>query len=201
VPGQAVAVGPQQVTLGSYAGTVTCDPANTHTMVMTLTVPASGFLYVNLHLEYGLKHTGNYTPNSDGDALDCAKVKAGQLVELVPNLCVYRFLSALNGASEAYGWDAVQNVNTFKKNPGVGGLVRSAVSADPVIGATVTLRNPANQVIGLALSDEDGFYMINYKHTGRAVTYTVTARAGTWTQTIPVTLKANGYVHLDFDVP
>jgi hypothetical protein len=117
---------------------------------------------------------------------------------LIPDGKDYTF-SVSNGQSNS---TTVESFNVFKKNPGVGGMSRKNTTENPVPGSTVKLFNPSGQQVGSSVSDEDGYYQIDYKHTGKAATYTVKmVPPGGSQQTKSVALKANGYVQVDFTVP
>ena len=77
---------------------------------VTLTVPASGVVYLAVQVGYGLKGSCGYTKNAAGDAVDCA---TGMKV-LIPNCGRYTFLvgGALSGNT------SIQNYNVFKRNGG-----------------------------------------------------------------------------------
>jgi hypothetical protein len=87
-------------------------------------------------------------------------------------------------------------LNTFKKNPGVGGLALTNLEG-PMPHQNFILYNPSGVPVNRGVySDEDGWYFISYKHTGKAATYTVE-----WTDTGQrknVLLKANGMAQVDF---
>ena len=75
---------------------------------------------------------------------------------------------------------------------------------DPVPGAAVTLANARHVAVGSGVTDEDGFYMIPYKYTGKAATFYVsiaTPPPAVYTATQPIKLKSNAFVRLDFLVP
>jgi len=191
VPGNAFFVSPQQVKLSSYGK----PPAASTTVPVTLTVPASGVVYLAIHLDYGLKGQSGYSKNVSDDAVDCA---TGKL--LVPNHGTYGFSVA--GAQS--GSTSIQNYNAFKRIPGVAGLVLHNGTSAPLPGAAVTLANAKGVPVGVGVTDEDGFYMIAYKHTGKAATYYVsvaTPPPGLYTQTKVTKLKANAFVRLDFWAP
>jgi len=48
------------------------------------------------------------------------------------------------------------------------------------------------------ISDQDGYYMIVYKHKGKAATYTVKLAGTGCTQTKSALLKGNGYDEVNF---
>jgi hypothetical protein len=190
-PGNGIPVtiigGAVPITLASYGGN------STYSLTVKVTVPASGLVYVNLHLDYGLKGTGGFTKNSTDDAVNCANTAQ----VLIPNGGAYAF----SVSGDQTGSDSICNINVFKRNPGVAGLALTTLSRNPVPGATVTLRNAQNVQVGSAASDLDGFHQINYKHTGKAANYTARIVIGNFTQTKTVTLKANGFFQVDWDVP
>lgn len=191
-PGNEFSSSSQLVKLSTYGK----SPAASTTIPVTLTVPASGVVYLVMHLDYGLKGTTGYTQNFFADAVDCA---TGTKV-LVPNHGTYAFsvAGAQNGAN------SIQNINAFKKIPGVAGLVLHSGTMNPVEGATVTLANASRVAVGSDVTDEDGFYMIPYKHTGKAATYyvsLVTLPLEGFSDRKTITLKANAFVRQDFLVP
>ncbi len=53
--------------------------------------------------------------------------------------------------------------------------------------------------LGTAYVDENGWYLWNYKYTGKATTFTVKLPA--YGQSKSVTLKSNGFVIANFTVP
>ncbi|HKQ39668.1 MAG TPA: hypothetical protein VJ063_16445, partial [Verrucomicrobiae bacterium] len=190
VPGNVFAVGSQQVTLSSYG-----SPAQASTTVsVTVTVPQSGTVFLNLHLDYGLKKSGGYTKNTRGDAVDCA---TGSRL-LVPNNSAYVF--AVAGAQGDVA--TVQSINVFKKNPGVAGQVLTSLSETPQPGSKLTLLNSRRQLLLSAIADEDGFYQLVYKHTGKEATYyvSVVTPAG-YRETRAVILRANKLTQVDFSTP
>ncbi len=207
-PGGEFFVGSQQVILSDYTnGTYenlpypTGDSVGTTSFNVTVTVPSSGFVFLAIHLDYGLKGTVGYG-NSNNNAVQFGSISSPPLVYLVPDLADHTFL--VGGAQT--GSSTIENQNTFKKNPGVGGLVCQGPqpnclgSNTPVAGATIVLKKGITTV-GTGITDDDGWYQIVYKHTGKAAPFTVTfSKVGYVTQTKSVTLKANAYAQVDFIV-
>jgi uncharacterized repeat protein (TIGR01451 family) len=188
----------------------------THTVELEITIPATGFAYVNQHLDDGLKGP-KVDLNGDGtfDTLRYAKgtgdnalwptslgTHLGQV--LIPELRTHTFkVSWPDGGGE----DSVQNDNDFKKNPGVGGrlTIGSTDIGTPIEDCVVQLRNPSGTIVAAAKTDTDGFYLITWKHTGKEALYSVeiiVQPPGTTTPIVPVTqtvsLKANGVAAVDF---
>ncbi len=94
------------------------------------------------------------------------------------------------------GFDSVQNDNEFKKNPGVGGLVQLTTGYVGAPNVTATLKNASGVQVQTGITDADGWYMIPYKHTGKAATYRVFLPDGRCQQ---VALKANGFAEASFE--
>lgn len=190
VPGNTVAVASQQVTLSSYG-----NPARPSTTIsVTVTVPDSGAVFLNLHLDYGLKKTGGFTKNTAGDAVDCA---TGAQV-LIPQNAAYTFAVA-GGQSDS---QTVQSINVFKKNPGVAGQVSTVLGDQPLPGSKLKLLNARRSVLLSAVADEDGFYTLAYKHTGKEATFYVSlVTPSGYTATRTIILRANKLVQVDFKAP
>jgi hypothetical protein len=171
-------------------------PKASTTIPVTLTVPPSGVVYLAIHLDYGLKGTSGYAKNVLDDAVD--SVNTAKV--LVPNHGTYGFSVA--GAQN--GSTSIQNLNVFKKIPGVAGLALYNGTINPVPGATVTLANSKGVPVGSGLTDEDGFYMIAYKYTGKAATFyvsIVTRPLEGYSDTQAIKLKSTAFVRQDFLVP
>ena len=88
----------------------------------------------------------------------------------------------------------MENKNVFKHDPGVGGLVL-AEDGTPVEGALVKVYL-GNSLYSDCYTDEDGWYMCDFKYTGKPVTFTVKTN-GYDDQT--VTLRANSFALVTFD--
>ncbi len=149
-----------------------------------------GFLYVAVHLDYGLKGTTGYEPSGDNDALN----PDGD----IPNLYPYEF--SVSGSQNDI--QIIQNVNDFKKIPGFGGLVQQQIttllSTDVVLleGQEVEIFLDGN-LLGTATTDKEGWFMFEYKHTGKPVEFVV--RLGD--MEVTGTLKANKFVDASFTLP
>ena len=106
-----------------------------------------------------------------------------------------------SGAANASA--TVSSFNAFKNNPGTGGLAQSQTTTFSVPGATAALKDAKGNLLGAGTTDQDGWYLFNYKATGKATTYylTLTPPGSGAAQTRAFTLKANGYVEVDFTTP
>jgi hypothetical protein len=225
LPGQEILAFPNIVTMQTYrdAGIVgpgdgsgyTGGVADTLTIDLSIPIDEDGFVYVNQHLDDGLKGPGvdidgdglfeRYTKDADDDAL-----APGTTTVLIPELADHR-LCVLEGTTEV-GCDMVENDNEFKKNTGVGGMVTSGGAPFPAPpGATMHLYNPMGVLVGVGRTgvtgtdwtDADGWYVITYKHTGPRATYRVELippGGGTPVNQL-VELKSNAYVEVPFALP
>jgi type 1 fimbria pilin len=92
--------------------------------------------------------------------------------------------------------DTVASLNEFKR---IGGVVGQTMVAEETAVAGMPLRLlKGTSVVASGTTDADGFYLLNYKHTGKAANFTVQI-VGSKLQQV-VTLKANGYVQVDWDL-
>jgi hypothetical protein len=71
-------------------------------------------------------------------------------------------------------------------------------SAVPGVGVDL-VRVSTGELIGSAVTDEDGYYTIPYKHKGKRANYDVTLNGGHGI-TQRIQLKANGWGEVNFDV-
>ena len=86
-------------------------------------------------------------------------------------------------------------MNVFKNHPGIGGLFTQG--GNPVQGANVQISDGSGKVLATVTTDQDGWYMWNYKYTGKAATFIITLlspHSGTQT----VTLKSNSFLVVNF---
>jgi hypothetical protein len=132
--------------------------------VITLTAldDYAGFLYINLHLDYGLKkNIGGLSPGGSNDAV-------GAVLTIEDG---WQYTFSVTGPEGFSDEDEVMNVNAFKRSPGFGGLVLDE-DGDPVVGAVIEIWLK-NDLIGTVITDDDGWYMLDYKHTGKPTTFTL----------------------------
>jgi hypothetical protein len=169
---------------------VTLDSYSDGTVTVTITNNGySGPVYITIHLDYGLKKVaGGYT-KMDNNAKDSTSW---------PNILddtTYDF-----SVADALGChDSITNVNVFKHDPGIGGLVLDS-DGNPMAGVTVQIYSgtkvTSKSLVATLTTDEDGWYMWNYKYTGKPASFTIVANG----QTQTVTLKANGFLVVNFGV-
>ena len=100
--------------------------------------------------------------------------------------------------------DSVFNLNEFKRNPGVAGMLYESDGVTPAsAGITVTLRDETGMLVGQTETDIDGFYFIAYKHKGRRSSYTVDVLGPgpSILASDTITLKGNGFAEASFNLP
>ncbi|HET8652952.1 MAG TPA: hypothetical protein VFM13_10310, partial [Gaiellaceae bacterium] len=183
VPGDEIGHYSPSITLGDYA--------TAYDFTQTVNVPVSpvaDFAYINIHLDYGLKGTAPYAKDGSNNAVDPADVTK----VLIPDLQEYGFTNSVGPG------DSVMSRNVFKKNPGIAGLVLKSSTTDPVGNAKAQIYQ-GTKLMTTQYADEDGWFMWQYKYTGKATTFTVKLPA--YGLSKAVTLKANGFVAVDFLTP
>jgi hypothetical protein len=197
-------VSPTAVTLGTYLANPVVVTTTT-TVTVKMTVPSGGFIYLNIHLDYGLKGTvglGKGGP-SGNDAIN----PTTQAV-LIPDAKNYPFSVTWDNGANTYT-DGICNINVFKKNPGVGGRAVSQYTTSDgvsgaigVINAGATLTDTSGHVLATGSTDSDGWYMLTYKYTGKATTLNVILTPpGKAKQTQTIIIKSNAFVEADYTVP
>jgi hypothetical protein len=168
---------------------------------VTGTVPATGLVYVTIHLDYGLKKVSGWQQASNGTTaqgpdtnLDGTPDGLGGGPIYIASPQPYEF--GFNGGGSTHAFTP-SSCNKFKKNPGVNGNTLAAVTGSPVPSVRVQLFGPTGALVMTTTSDLDGFYMFTYKHKGKTANYTV--KLPDLGKQKTVTLKANGYARADFE--
>ena len=90
-------------------------------------------------------------------------------------------------------------LNYLPTDPGIAGLVLSSSTSNPVPGVTVEIYDPSNVLVQTLTTDVDGWFMWQFKYTGKATTFTVKLPAYNLSQ--PVTLKSNDFAVVNFLIP
>ena len=197
LPGNTIWQSQEQVTLDLYGSgdEVTVDADG-------IVVPASGLVYLNMHLDYGLKGMGGLARDEGLNAIQCRDTDTnGVLDVIIPNFGRYTFGVATTNVPPASAEDWVENSNDFKHVPGVAGLVLTAGSGTPVAGVRVSLLNAKGKVVTSTLTDECGTYIFNYKHLGKNTQYYVAADLpGGGRQVVRVALGDDGYQQINFEL-
>jgi hypothetical protein len=189
-------------------------------------IPDSGQAYVNVHLDYGLKGVNldandgtvvnpNQTvcdgsadrydrealpdPDFGGwDALENTLTDDGPLA--LSNCKPYDFSHECLACSDpsVFG-DQVESLNEFKRIAGGFGRVHRSNNGSGVEGAHVMLhRLSTDEIVQMGTTDEDGAYLLSYKHTGAPELYLVILTNPQMDQLVQ--LKGNGWAEVNFDV-
>ncbi|HEX4826173.1 MAG TPA: hypothetical protein VFV19_17875 [Candidatus Polarisedimenticolaceae bacterium] len=168
------------------------------------TVPASGLVYVTIHVDYGLKKVSGWQQATNGTTAQGPDTNLDNVLDglgdgpiYINSPQPYTFDFSGGGPTHTY---TPSSCNTFKKNSGVNGNTLKASTGNPVTGVRVQFFDPKGVLIATTTTDADGFYNFIYKAKGKAQSYTVKLPDYGKQQT--VTLKANGYSRADFvDLP
>ncbi len=197
-------------------GTSTAPPKVFCTFSVEVTIPDSGIVYVNAHLDYGLKGPRldaypcgdasydrgasasvwssydalvNTSPDGSGDLAiaDCQDYSFSHTDDVPGGL-------PIDG-------DSVQNLNKFKRISGAFGLVQASATSSAIDGAQLLLvRQDSGEVVQTAETDEDGAYLLLYKHKGKPALYNVFLLGETEDLVQEIELQGNGWVEVMFDV-
>ena len=204
-----------------------CGPAGSGECIVYLEdvpIPDSGLAYVTIHLDYGLK--GNWTDANLCDDLlpdryDQGPSSGSLFAEMGYDALInndsqdgpvgiydctdYYFAHDDDPIIFPYlGVDLAQNLNVFKGISGVGGLALGSLSGQAYEGLKLKLTptgNP-NTVLQTTTTDQDGYYVLPYKHKGKPSLYDVYLSDETETSTlgkITVELQGNGFSQVTFD--
>ena len=169
-----------------------------------------------MHLDYGLK--GNHLDVNPDDGMsdrydhaDTASAWGSRdaLMDTVPGggpLAIadctdYEFRHYIGATHQLT--DVVQNLNVFKKEAGAVGLLTAGDQS--LTGVTMKLvRNSTGATVATAVTDDGGYYALNYKHRGRHADFTISGTVsdeGRYPVQIQqqVNLKGNGMVDASYD--
>jgi hypothetical protein len=176
-------------------------------------IPASGQVYVNLHLDWGLKggrtdanpcdevadryDAGTQYLLGGWDALENTDTDDGPIAIANCNDFAFSHTDGVDG----FG-DSVQNINEFKRINGAFGTANGSFTGNPAAQGTplALIRNSTGEIVGTGETDEDGFWAVPYKHKGKAAWYTVWL-LGQYDLLGHIELKGgSGWGNVDFDV-
>ena len=146
-------------------------------------------VYGNIHVDYGLKGTSGYAKDGNNNAVQFPAMSP----ILIPDKQQYIFTETDGGTDS----QTASSINVFKKNPGIAGLVMKATD-DPVPNVPITIYDVSNKQVYSGVTDQDSWYMWQYKYTGKATTYTVKLGAPYTGRQQTVTMKSNAFVIASF---
>jgi 5-hydroxyisourate hydrolase-like protein (transthyretin family) len=167
-------------------------------------VPATGMVYVTIHLDYGLKRTGSWkltgtstlNPVSNlamPDVNNASGFGSGPVTILG-----YQPYSFARSVGSDVAPTTPSSYNEIKKFAGFLGFVTDTGTGKPLGNVKITIYDPANKLLTTQYTDADGYYMYAYKHTAKSATYTVKVPA--YNKAAAMTVKANGFAAVDFEV-
>jgi hypothetical protein len=172
------------VTLGAYdVSTPSPAPMGTHvTLMIAGTIPSTGFFYLTIHLDYGLKGTTGWTPSPSGCILsgagaNCNAVNTSPAARISYGQ-TYTFpvtITDTTTSSTVTQSPSVSTVNTFKKDPGFAGVVTD-MNGNPVAGVKVQIYDPNGKLLATVSTDSNGSYSCACKYTGGSAFFTADAK-------------------------
>ncbi len=143
-PGPSTPSGAPSIVLSNYNPQAI---GSTVTITVTGNIPASGLVYVTIHLNYGLK--GFLFTNSGGNALNSTTG-----IVVIPDGASYTFTVSVGSARDS---QTVTSQNVFKKDSGIAGIVLDQMGT-PVANALVSLYDSSGSLISITFTDRDGFF-------------------------------------------
>ena len=204
--GFTIATDGGHLSLGGYpiilrADYGTRNLASTTRVTVTGTLPASGLVYVTIHLDYGLKKIEGWQSAPNGTTAQGPDTDLNNVLDGLGDGPIFiaspqPYAFTFNGGGVTHTVTS-SSCNAFKKNPGVNGNTLKLSSGNPVPGVRVQFYKPSGQLIASTITDSDGFYQFAYKATGKAASYTI--KLPDYGEQKTVTLKANGYARADFE--
>jgi uncharacterized repeat protein (TIGR01451 family) len=161
----------QIVTLGNY-GT---SPAYSAKTTVTLTgLPTSGFMYINIHLDYDLKKFNGWVKSGSNANYNLTINPTMPKVNIVNNT-QHTFTSSIANST-----DSIFNTNSFKTVKGFGGMVKVKTKIvdgvavyEGLAGAKVELRDSTGKLLETMTTDVNGWYLSAYIPSGKSATFTV----------------------------
>jgi hypothetical protein len=179
-------------------------------------LPDSGQAYVNVHMDYGLKgmsvdanvcddgladryDRGTPDPDFGGwDALLETDTDDGPVS--LANCKTYEFEHVCTASCDDLTpmGDQVTSVNEFKRESGAFGFVQGNGQTAIADTEVILFRNSTNEIEENGFTDEDGYFVTRYKHTGPPENFTVVLVEYGLNQV--VRLHGNGWAELNFDV-
>jgi hypothetical protein len=174
---------------------------STTAVTVSGTVPATGLVYVTIHLDYSLKKISGWQQAADQTTAQGPDTNLDNVLDglgdgpiYIQSPQPYAFDFSAGGPTHSY---TPSSCNTFKKSTGVNGNTLKLSTANPVSGVRVQFFDPRGTLIATTTTDADGFYNFTYKAKGKTQTYTV--KLPDYGKVKTVTLKANGYARADFE--
>lgn len=130
-------------------------------------LPESGFVYITVHLDFGLEGTDGWVKGK----LDAALHDDKNFDPDYPNILndqVFAFSAPAIAGSE----DSIRNTNVFKNLRGFGGIVIDS-GGNGVSGEKVILYTADGLALETMTTDSNGWYISQYVHKGKTAAYQV----------------------------
>jgi hypothetical protein len=160
---------------------ITSETLNTGGTSLHVPALSGSGAYITIHLDYKYKGFSNCTKGLTDSASCLSPSSSGSIVSPKTYATI--------------GTHTITSVNIFKNDPGIGGLFTQG--GNPVQGASVQIKDGSGNMLATVTTDQDGWYMWNYKYTGKAATFTVTLQPP-YSGTQTVTLKSNSFLVVNF---
>jgi len=182
------------ILLSDYGSSPTMGVTQT-TVTVVGSIPATGLVYVTIHLDYGLKGTTGWTKGAAvGTTFNAVNTGLGQTI-------LQGQTYAFSSTPPASTTSPMSN-NIWKKDPGFAGVVTTSIASgsNPIVGATIKIYDDNGILLGITATDQNGVYLFVYKYTGtKGVLYTVRAMTPKGVvQTASVSVQSNKFVLQNF---
>ncbi|MEX0330343.1 MAG: carboxypeptidase-like regulatory domain-containing protein, partial [Puniceicoccaceae bacterium] len=206
IPGDVVYTDSQQITLEDHvAPTTPGDNLEGYCFdeLISFTVPDTGVAYLNIHLEYGVVHMGDFDQDVKQNAVD-PRTKNIYLRNKAPHYFSFGLwdASAIEDDPDMTGMSVAYNMNDFQKTAGVTGHVLDGDGVG-VPGAVITMTAGNRRRADIPFSvttDADGEYFIPYVHQGTPTMFKVMLNSPGSPQMKSVLLKNKGLGVVDFTI-
>jgi len=177
-------------------------------------IPESGIVYVNVHLDFGLKGPHVDANPCDDELVD--RYDRGMLSEwesadayvdtaddLLAELALadcQDYVFSHHDGNASFD-DTVQSLNVFKPIFGALGRCKHSNDGSPCHKGSVLalVRKDSGEVVKTGMTDKDGFYVLQYKHKGPPALYIVILQDGSVISQ-EIELQDNGWVEVNFDL-
>jgi hypothetical protein len=168
VPGEEIDARGLTFTIGDYTDTNGDGEIGfgDHYTVTVDGLPDEDFLYINIHLDFGLEKTKPWARSGE-NALDTDGLPYD--VDILENT-LFNFSSSVLGSE-----DGISNDNIFKNIKGLGGTMRveNETESFGLAGQKLIFTDTKNKVVGQATTDEDGWYFGTSSAPSKLTTYRV----------------------------
>lgn len=178
-----------------YPVVLLSDSGSSPTITVTVTgnVPASGLVYITVHMDYGLKGF-DFTKGVSQTFMGYTSNAAVGSNTPIPSYTINNGQSYLfsTGGSLVSSF-TLNSINTFKADPGFAGIVTDK-NGNPIAGAKVVVT--FNGKTYTAYSDSTGYWSVVYKYTGSPTSWKVTVTYNGVTLTYSGMINSNKLLYI-----